>query len=359
MVSSDVERLFQDLRLGRPRALSRAISWVENEAPQASALLEKVYAQAPHPWVIGITGVGGAGKSSLVPHLARRLADAGSRVAILAVDPSSPITGGALLGDRIRDSGGEQHPRVYFRSVATRGGQGGLATCVADLVRVAAAAGFDIVLIETVGAGQSELGILHVAHSVMLVHAPGLGDDVQAQKAGVMEIADLLVVNKADRLGAEDTAASLRQALLLSEREAHMAEGVNDLADGRVHWHPPVLSTMALTGAGVDAVCARLHEHRALLQRQGRFDTLNRTHDLRRMQAYFREVVQRRLQSRIESMALLPRLEAELARGGADPLGAARALADAVLPSDAPEPRCAAPAPFFTTSLTPHKEITP
>ena len=359
MVSSDVERLFQDLRLRRPRALSRAISWVENEAPQASALLEKVYAQAPHPWVIGITGVGGAGKSSLVPHLARRLADAGSRVAILAVDPSSPITGGALLGDRIRDSGGEQHPRVYFRSVATRGGQGGLATCVADLVRVAAAAGFDIVLIETVGAGQSELGILHVAHSVMLVHAPGLGDDVQAQKAGVMEIADLLVVNKADRLGAEDTAASLRQALLLSEREAHMAEGVNDLADGRVHWHPPVLSTMALTGAGVDAVCARLGEHRALLQRQGRFDTLNRTHDLRRMQAYFREVVQRRLQSRIESMALLARLEAELARGGTDPLGAARALADAVLPPDAPEPRCAAPAPFFTTSLTPRKEITP
>ena len=359
MVSGDVERLFQDLRLGRPRALSRAISWVENEAPPASALLEKVYAQAPHPWVIGITGVGGAGKSSLVPHLARRLADAGSRVAILAVDPSSPITGGALLGDRIRDSGGEQHPRVYFRSVATRGGQGGLATCVADLVRVAAAAGFDIVLIETVGAGQSELGILHVAHSVMLVHAPGLGDDVQAQKAGVMEIADLLVVNKADRLGAEDTAASLRQALLLSEREAHMAEGVNDLADGRVHWHPPVLSTMALTGVGVDAVCARLHEHRALLQRQGRFDTLNRTHDLRRMQAYFREVVQRRLQSRIESMALLARLEAELARGGTDPLGAARALADAVLPPDAPEPRCAAPAPFFTTSLTPRKEITP
>ena len=359
MVSGDVERLFQDLRLGRPRALSRAISWVENEAPPASALLEKVYAQAPHPWVIGITGVGGAGKSSLVPHLARRLADGGSRVAILAVDPSSPITGGALLGDRIRDSGGEQHPRVYFRSVATRGGQGGLATCVADLVRVASAAGFDIVLIETVGAGQSELGILQVAHSVMLVHAPGLGDDVQAQKAGVMEIADLLVVNKADRLGAEDTAASLRQALLLSEREAHMAEGVNDLADGRVHWHPPVLSTMALTGAGVDAVCARLHEHRALLQRQGRFDTLNRTHDLRRMQAYFREVVQRRLQSRIESMALLARLEAELARGGTDPLGAARALADAVLPSAAPEPRCAAPASFFTTSLTPHKEITP
>ena len=362
MVSGEVDRIFQDLRLGRPRALSRAISWVENEVPQASALLERVYANASYPWVIGITGVGGAGKSSLVPHLARQLADAGSRVAILAVDPSSPLTGGALLGDRIRDLGREQHPRVYFRSVATRGGQGGLATCVADLVRVTSAAGFDVVLVETVGAGQSELGILQVAHSVLLVHAPGLGDDVQAQKAGVMEIADVVVVNKADRPGAEDAVASLRQALLLSERAAHMAEGVNDLADGSVHWHPPVLSTMALTSAGVEAVCARLHEHRALLQRQGRFDALNRTHDLRRMQAYFKEVVQRRLQLRIESMALLPRLEAELASGGAGPLGAARALADAVLPPTALEMQHAAQAPLFTTPLTPLtplKEMTP
>ncbi len=337
-MSTEADRVFADLRMGRPRALSRAISWVENETTQAPALLEKIYAQSPHPWVIGITGVGGAGKSSLVPHLARLLADGGSRVAVLAVDPSSPLTGGALLGDRIRDSGGQQHPRVYFRSVASRGGQGGLATCVADLVRVASAAGHDIVLIETVGAGQSELGILQVAHSVLLVHAPGLGDDVQAQKAGVMEIANLLVVNKADRPGADDTVASLRQALLLSEREAHMHEGVNELPGGGLHWHPPVLSTTALSGAGVEAVWARLLEHRALLKRQGQYDALNRTHDLRRMQAYFREVVQRRLQSRIESMAMLAHLEAELARGDADPLGAARALADAVLPPLASDP---------------------
>ena len=334
MVSGEVDRVFQDLLLRRPRALSRAISWIENEAPPASALLEKVYAQAPYPWVIGITGVGGAGKSSLVPHLARQLADAGNRVAILAVDPSSPITGGALLGDRIRDSGGEQHPRVYFRSVATRGGQGGLATCVADLVRVASAAGFNVVLVETVGAGQSELGILQVAHSVLLVHAPGLGDDVQAQKAGVMEIADLLVVNKADRPGAEDAVASLRQALLLSEREAHMAEGANALPGGGEHWHPPVLTTEALKGIGVPALCDRLHEHRALLQRQGRYAELNRAHDLRRMQSYVLEVVERRLQERIAGMVLAQRLEAELDGEHGDPLAAARQLADAVLPPD-------------------------
>ncbi|MFN0000074.1 MAG: methylmalonyl Co-A mutase-associated GTPase MeaB [Burkholderiaceae bacterium] len=331
-MTTEAQRVFCDLRAGQPRALSRAISWVENETRQAPELLEQIYAQAPHPWVIGITGAGGAGKSSLVPHIARRLADGGSRVAVLAVDPSSPLTGGALLGDRIRDNAGEQHPRVYFRSVATRGGQGGLATCVADLVRVTAAAGHDIVLIETVGAGQSELGILNVAHCVVLVNAPGLGDDVQAQKAGVMEIADLLVVNKADRPGAEDVVASLQQALLLSEARAHMREGVNELADGATYWHPPVLKTAALDGTGVEVLCGQLHAHRALLQRQGRFEELNRLHDLRRMQAYFKEVVQRRLQQRIESMALLQLLEEGLARGGGDPLGAARQLADAVLP---------------------------
>lgn len=330
-MSTEAQRVFQDLRAGRPRAFSRAISWVENATSQAPALLEQVYAQAPHPWVIGITGVGGAGKSSLVPHLARRLAEDGTRVAVLAVDPSSPLTGGALLGDRIRDANGEQHPRVFFRSVATRGGQGGLATCVADLVRVAAAAGHDIVLIETVGAGQSELGILQVAHTILLVNAPGLGDDVQAQKAGVMEVADVLVVNKADRPGAEDTLASLRQALQLSEREAHMREGVNETPTG-VHWHPPVLPTVALSGEGVAELCAALREHHAVLQRQGQLAELNRTHDLRRMQSYFLEVVQQRLQAHIASLALAERLEARLADGHGDPLAAARELVDAVLP---------------------------
>jgi LAO/AO transport system kinase len=207
------QTLFEDLCAGRRRALSRAISWVESDAPQASALLEKVYAHAPQPWVIGITGVGGAGKSSLVPHLARRLAAAGESVAVLAVDPTSPISGGALLGDRLRDSSGQQDPNVFFRSVATRGGQGGLATCVADLVRVAAAAGCKTVIVETVGAGQSELGILQVAHSIVLVAAPGLGDDVQAQKAGVMEVANVMVVNKADREGADRAERDLLQML--------------------------------------------------------------------------------------------------------------------------------------------------
>ncbi len=335
--------MFADLCAGRPRALARAISWVENAAAQAPALLERVYAQASHPWVIGITGVGGVGKSSLVPHLARRLAAEGARVAVLAVDPSSPLTGGALLGDRIRDAQGVQPERVYFRSVASRGGQGGLATCVADLVRVTAAAGSEIVLIETVGAGQSELGILQVAHSLVLVGAPGLGDDVQAQKAGVMEVADVLVMNKADRAGAEDAMAALRQALRLSERSGHLEDGVNSLPDGSLQWHPPVIPTMALTGEGVDTLCSRLHEHRDLLRRVGRYAALHREHDLRRMQSYFLEVVQRRLQQRIASMDLATRLADELGRGAGNPLASARQLADAVLARTGPDPN---PAPI-------------
>jgi LAO/AO transport system kinase len=343
-LQAEVARVLADLRAGRPRALARALSWVENAAPQAAALLEAVYAQVLPPWVIGITGVGGAGKSSLVPHLARRFAAEGARVAVLAVDPSSPLTGGALLGDRIRDADGEQHARVYFRSVAARGGQGGLATCVADLVRVAAAAGHDLVLIETVGAGQSELGILQVAHSLVLVCAPGLGDDVQAQKAGVMEVADVLVVNKADRPGAQDAAASLRQALRLSEREAHLADGRNEAPGGGLRWHPPVLQTVALSGAGVDELCRRLHEHHELLRAGGEFAALNREHELRRMQSYFMEVVQQRLAGRIASLGLGERLREALGRGRGDPLAAARQLADAVLPAQQQPP----PAPART-----------
>jgi LAO/AO transport system kinase len=168
---------------------------------------------------------------------------------------------------------------------------------------------------------------------VLLVNAPGLGDDVQAQKAGVMEVADVLAVNKADRPGAQDTAASLRQALQLSEREAHMRPGANELPGGAVHWHPPVLATVALTGQGAQELYDTLREHRAVLDRQGRLAELNRLHDLRRMQSYFMEVVQQRLQERIASLALADRLEAELAGGQGDPLAAARLLADAVLES--------------------------
>ena len=335
MVNTEVHRLVSDMQGGKIRAVSRAISWVESQTPESSALLEKVYACAKAPWVIGITGVGGAGKSSLVPHIAKYFANQGRRVAVLAVDPSSPITGGALLGDRIRDNGGQQHPNIFFRSVASRGGQGGLATCVSDLTRVVSTAGFDVVLIETVGAGQSELAILNVAHTIMLIHAPGLGDDIQAQKAGVMEIADVLVVNKADKPGAQDAVLMLQQALLLSEKNAHMHEGLNQIADHQAHWHPPVVSTIAIEGQGVEQACQQLQAHFVYMQLDGGYERRNRAHVMKRMNDYIKQLVLERLSHQIQTPEVQLQMQNELNSAKHDPLGTARLLADAFFPSQA------------------------
>ncbi len=335
MVNTEVQRLIADMQSGKIRALSRAISWVESQTPESSELLEKVYACAKAPWVIGITGVGGSGKSSLVPHIAKYFANQGHRVAVLAVDPSSPITGGALLGDRIRDNGGQQHPNIFFRSVASRGGQGGLATCVSDLTRVVSTAGFDVVLIETVGAGQSELAILNVAHTIMLIHAPGLGDDIQAQKAGVMEIADVLVVNKADKPGAQDAVLMLQQALLLSEKNAHMHEGLNQITNLDAHWHPPVVSTIAIEGKGVVEVCQQLLAHFAFMQLDGGYEKRNHSLVIKRMHDYIKQLVLERLAHHIQTPLVQMRTEKELKSEKHDPLGTARELADAFFPLQA------------------------
>jgi LAO/AO transport system kinase len=315
---------------GSIRALSRAVSLVENADPRGLALMERVYATAPHPWVIGFTGVGGAGKSSLVPQAAEHFAERGEQVAIVAVDPSSPITGGAVLGDRIR-SVRSQHERIFFRSLASRGGAGGLSTCIADVVRLMSAAGRRVVLVETVGAGQSEVAIRDVAHTTVVVTAPGLGDEVQAMKAGILEIGAVLAVNKADLPGADETANTLQHVMALAPGARHLREGVNE-ADERhsLRWFPPVVKTSALTGEGVDSLIGWLLAHRRFLERSGGYGRRNLARDRARMNERLRALLLERMMAKARATGLWNSIEQRLQSGEIDPMRAAREIVDAV-----------------------------
>lgn len=318
------------LAAGNTRVLSRAVTLVENGEARGMALLERVYATAPHPWVIGFTGVGGAGKSTLVPRVAEHFAARGERVAILAVDPSSPITGGAVLGDRIR-SMNAQHDDVYFRSLASRGGTGGLSTCIADVVRLMSAAGRRIVLVETVGAGQSEVAIRDVAHATVVVTAPGLGDDIQAMKAGILEIGAVLAVNKADLPGADEAANTLQHVMALAPGAALLKEGVNEAdATHPLRWFPPVLKISAQSGAGVDALIGRLEEHRAFLERSGEYARRNLARDRTRMEERLRALLLERALARAHETGVWQTVDRRLQAGETDPMRAAREIVAAV-----------------------------
>ena len=219
--------LAQAVLAGERLALSRTLTQVENDTPEGRAALDILFAHTGRAHLVGITGAPGTGKSSLVNQLARhyRQPPAGEsprRVAVVAVDPSSPFTGGAILGDRIRMRDLAGDPGVFIRSMASRGSLGGIASATAGVVQVFDAAGFDIILIETVGVGQAEVDIARLAHTTLVVEAPGLGDDIQAIKAGILEIADVLVVNKADHPGVESTERALRGMLELAHPLAHL-----------------------------------------------------------------------------------------------------------------------------------------
>ncbi len=241
---------------GEQRALARLISLVEDNLPSARAALATLYPHTGRAHVVGVTGAPGTGKSTLVNVLAQAIREQGQTVGIVAVDPTSPFTGGALLGDRVRMRDLAGDPGIFIRSMATRGSLGGLAQATGDAVKVLDAAGFDVVLVETVGAGQAEVDIARTAHTTIVIEAPGLGDEVQALKAGLLEIADVLVVNKADRPEAARTARALEVTLDL---------GRNNQADDG-DWRPPVLMTVALDGTGVDEVLEAIVAHRAYLR---------------------------------------------------------------------------------------------
>jgi LAO/AO transport system kinase len=260
---------------GDRRALARLLTAIENEDAAASDALTALFSHTGRAHIIGVTGAPGTGKSTLVSALTRALRARGRTVAVLAVDPSSPFTGGALLGDRVRMRDLAGDPGVFIRSMASRGSLGGLARTTRDMARALDAAGFDIILIETVGAGQGEIEIARLAQTVLVVDAPGLGDDIQAIKAGILEIADVLVVNKADRPGADQTARALRMMLELghaaSRGRIRADFPFGGGADGAVvsDWTPPIVQTVALEGRGIDAAVEALDAHRAYLRSDG------------------------------------------------------------------------------------------
>ena len=258
-------------------SLARLLTQVENDSPEGRAALTDLFPHTGRAHLVGVTGAPGTGKSSLVNQLAlhyRKQAD--QRVAVVAVDPSSPFTGGAVLGDRVRMRDLSGVPNVFIRSMASRGSLGGLAQATAGMVQVFDAAGFDVILIETVGAGQSEVDIARLAHTTLVVEAPGLGDDIQAIKAGILEIADILVINKADRPGVENTERALKSTLEL----AHPAQRVFrhhgqymsvavDLPIDKQMWIPPIQKTVSTEGRGIPELVEAIARHAEHLRSSG------------------------------------------------------------------------------------------
>jgi LAO/AO transport system kinase len=268
--------LIEPILQGDRRALARLLTQVENNTAEGRHALQQLFMHTGRAHLVGVTGAPGTGKSSLVNQLARHYRTAGSRVAIAAVDPSSPFTGGAVLGDRVRMKDLSGDSDVFIRSMASRGALGGLARATAGIVRVFDAAGYDHILIETVGAGQGEVDIVRLAHTTLVVEAPGLGDDIQAIKAGILEIADILVINKADRPGVENTEKALRSVLDLSRISAADLAHHGDQSSGDGHapprqdsWEVPIQRTVAINDEGISELVARIAEHRTFLERTG------------------------------------------------------------------------------------------
>lgn len=257
-----MQNIVERLLSGDRRALARMVTLIENESPAARHYLAELHQYTGRAHIVGVTGAPGAGKSTLVTHLVRELRRRERKVGVVAVDPSSPFTGGALLGDRIRMMELAGDPNIFIRSMASRGSLGGLSSSTRDVVRAMDAAGYDPIIIETVGTGQAEVEVMRTASTVLVVCAPGMGDEVQAIKAGILEIADIFVVSKADRPGSDQTVAELAMMLSLDpSRRQHDKT--------KPYWKIPVLKTSALKDQGMVALADAMQEHRAYLAESG------------------------------------------------------------------------------------------
>ncbi len=257
-----MQNIVERLLGGDRRALARMVTLIENESPQAHRYLAELHQYAGHAHIIGVTGAPGAGKSTLVTHIVRELRRRDRKVGVVAVDPTSPFTGGAILGDRIRMMELAGDPNVFIRSMASRGSLGGLSASTRDVVRAMDAAGYDPIIIETVGTGQVEVEVMRAAHTVLVVIAPGMGDEVQAIKAGILEIADIFVVSKADKPGADQTVAELAMLLSLDlNRRLH--------DKSKPYWRIPVLKTSAIKDQGITQLVDAIERHRQYLVESG------------------------------------------------------------------------------------------
>ena len=290
-MASDAQNLAEQVLSGSRLALARLLTLIENETPAGLAALDQLFAHTGQAHLIGVTGSPGTGKSSLVNRLALAYRALNRRVAILAVDPSSPFTGGALLGDRVRMHSLSGDPGVFIRSMASRGALGGLASATAGMARALDAAGFERILVETVGAGQAEVDIARLAHTTLVVEAPGLGDDIQAIKAGILEIADILVVNKADRPGAENTERVLRSAL---EMGHPTRPGPGNFTEPSQNWIPPILKTIANQAGGLNGLMEAIESHAAYLHQSGGWEQRNQA----RLQAELDQLIRQALLAR-------------------------------------------------------------
>ena len=312
-----MSEIAERLLAGEQRALSRLITLLERGDPAASEAMKVVDGHTGRAYTVGITGPPGAGKSTIVDQLTQLVRETGSTVGIIAVDPTSPFSGGAILGDRIRMQRHYLDSGVFIRSVATRGQSGGLPRIVKSMVRALDASGIDLILVETVGVGQTELGIISVADTVLVALNPESGDTIQTLKAGVMEIADLYLVNKADRDGANQMATAIT--------------GMLHMAINRPKWSPPVLLTTAHTGQGIDELWNKIEEHRKFLTTSGELNERRGRQRRREFLEAVEEVLAQRLRDRVENDLSLNAILEKIAAKETDPYSAALEFLDSSL----------------------------
>ena len=312
-----MSEIAERLLAGEARALSRLITLLERGDPAAAEAMKVVDGHTGRAYTVGITGPPGAGKSTIVDQLTQLVRETGSTVGIIAVDPTSPFSGGAILGDRIRMQRHYLDSGVFIRSVATRGQSGGLPRIVKSMVRALDASGIDLILVETVGVGQTELGIISVADTVLVALNPESGDTIQTLKAGVMEIADLYLVNKADRDGANQMATAITGML-------HMA--INS-----PKWSPPVLLTTAHTGQGIDELWNKIEEHKEFLITSGELNERRGRQRRREFLEAVEEVLAQRLRDRVENDLSLNAILEKIAAKETDPYSAALEFLDSSL----------------------------